>query len=106
MAKKFNIKDEGQFSDYLGVKVTHKENGNMSLTQPQLIDSILRTLGLLDGDKEAKPRDTPALTNKLIGPDKDGEPFDYDWNYLSVMGQLNFLEKSTRASFVVKASVE
>jgi hypothetical protein len=40
---------------------------------------------------------TPAVVTKLVGPDPDGDPFVYTWHYRSVVGKLNFLEKSTRA---------
>ena len=97
----FDVEDEGTLEDYLGVKVTHRSDGTIELTQPQLIDSILADLSLLDmhgnhkGNTTAK--DLPAKTTKLIGPDTSGPDFDYDWDYRSVLGKLNFLEKSTRA---------
>ena len=71
----------------------------MLLAQPHLIDSILIDLGLLDKDGKthgAKTKDTPALSTKILGPDFDGDPFDQPWDYRSVVGKLNFLEKSTR----------
>jgi hypothetical protein len=40
---------------------------------------------------------TPLLLTKLIGPDPQGAPFDYPWHYRSIIGKLNFFEKSTRA---------
>jgi hypothetical protein len=39
---------------------------------------------------------TPALITKLECPVPDGDPFDYSWHFRSVVGKLNFLEKSTR----------
>ena len=36
------------------------------------------------------------MTSVLLGPDKEGRPFEYEWGYRSVIGKLNFLEKSTR----------
>ena len=32
----------------------------------------------------------------LLQPDPNGEPFDQPWSYRSIIGKLNFLEKSTR----------
>jgi hypothetical protein len=91
----FNIEDEGDISDYLGVKVTKLPNGNISLTQPYLIQSILKDLHLLD-NKQATGRAIPTLTSRILHPDIHGEPFDNSFHYRSVIGKLNFLEKSTR----------
>ena len=41
-------------------------------------------------------KDTPAITNRLIGPDSKEEECNYPWDYRSVIGKLNFSEKSTR----------
>jgi hypothetical protein len=96
----FEVEDEGTIEDYLGVKVETLADGNIKLSQPHLIDSILEDLGLLINNKEvkheSKGRPTPALSTQIIGPDREGEPFDYAWSMRSVIGKLNFLEKSTR----------
>mmetsp|Transcript_28700 Transcript_28700/g.41073 ORF Transcript_28700/g.41073 Transcript_28700/m.41073 type:complete len:760 (+) Transcript_28700:1583-3862(+) len=90
----FNIQDEGNLCDYLGIHITRCEDGTMQLTQPHLIDSILADLGL---DKQgATGRVTPALTSRILHHDIDGEPFDERFHYRSIIGKLNFLEKSTR----------
>jgi hypothetical protein len=93
----FNVEDEGTIEDYLGVKVEQQlESGSFNLTQPHLIDSILRDLKLIDTKHVSNPRPTPALSTKLIGPDFDSQPFEYDWSYRSIIGKLNFLAMSTR----------
>lgn len=100
LSKIFEISDEGTLEDYLGVNVMHKDDGTILLAQPHLIDSILKDVGLMNEDgtvrSNAKGKETPALSTKLIGPDTEGAEFDYEWNYRSVIGKLNFLEKSTR----------
>ena len=72
----------------------------MELTQPQLIDSVLMDLGLLNKDgtekKATMSKTMPAMSTKILGPDPKGPDFQYDWDYRSVVGKLNFLEKSTR----------
>jgi hypothetical protein len=91
----FTVSDEGTISDYLGIKVVILPDGRMSFTQPQLIDSIIADCGL---DKpNAKPRDTPALSTRIVRRDEDGESWsDEKWKYRLLIGKLNFLEKSTR----------
>jgi hypothetical protein len=66
------------------------------MAQPHLIDSILEDLRLLNHSKpkEVKPVDTPATFENNLHKDAGGKPFDYPWDYCSVIGKLNFLEKS------------
>eukprot|EP00978_Attheya_sp_CCMP212_P036392 scaffold164691_cov35-Attheya_sp.AAC.2 len=89
----FDVTDEGDISDYLGVKVTRLDDGTITLTQLHLIDQIIEDLGLKEN---TKTKDLPALTSKVLNKDVNGKPFNEKWNYRSVVGKLNFLEKSTR----------
>jgi hypothetical protein len=91
---KYDIEDQGNICDYLGVKVTKTKDGKIKLTQPQLINSIIEDLHFQDNTKE---RDTPALSTQVLNRDQDGEPMDPTFHYRRVIGKLNFLEKSTRA---------
>jgi histone deacetylase 1/2 len=91
----FTVSDEGNINDYLGIRVTRTQDGHMKFTQRQLIDSIIADCGL--SKSNAKPKETPALSSKILLRDEDGEPWrDEKWKYRSVIGKLNFLEKSTR----------
>ena len=89
----FDVTDEGQLSDYLGVKIERKDDGTICLTQPHLIDQIISDLGL---KANTKTKDLPALSSKILNRDTNGHPFREDWHYRSIIGKLNFLEKSTR----------
>jgi hypothetical protein len=71
LRSQFNVDDGGDLSDYLGVKVTREKNGTINLTQPHLIESILRDLHLID-NKQATTRTLPALTTKILHPDATG----------------------------------
>ncbi len=64
------------------------------MTQPQLIESILKNLKL-DGSN-AKARSTPTLKTRVLHKDEKGAPFDESFHSRSVIGKLNYLEKSTR----------
>jgi hypothetical protein len=85
---------EGNISDFLGVNITYKADGTILLTQPQLIDSILKELGL-DGPK-VKTKTIPAAASKILTKHKDSEPFDGSFHYRRVIGKLNYLEKCSR----------
>jgi hypothetical protein len=92
MGMRFKVKEEGDLCDYLGIQNKKGDDGSMTLTQPQLIDSILKDMKL---DKDnVKVRKTPAMKTKLIHKDEDGEDFDNRFHYRSVIHKLNYLENA------------
>ena len=93
LGNRFNITDEGDIDEYLGVKVTRHDNGTISLTQPHLIDSIIADLGF---KANTKGKSTPAPSTASLNRDREGPTHDESWDYRSVIGKLNYLEKSTR----------
>ena len=93
LAKQFDITDEGNINEYLGVKVTKLPDCTITLTQPHLIDSIIADLGFKEN---TKGKATPAPSTASINRDLNGPPHAESWEYRSVIGKLNFLEKSTR----------
>jgi hypothetical protein len=93
MKSVFDLTDEGELSDYLGIKIQRLPDGRITLTQPHLIASIINDLKFV---KNTKAKDIPALSSAILQRDLDGEEFDEHWDYRSVIGKLNFLEKSTR----------
>jgi hypothetical protein len=80
--------------EFLGIEMQKKEDGSLSLSQPQLIDSILKDLRM-ESENVAK-RMTPSLKTRVLHKDAQGEPFDESFHYRSIIGKLNYLEKSTR----------
>lgn len=91
---KLDITVEGDLADFLGVKITRKSDGTYHLTQPHLIDSILKDLRL-DGN-DTKIKDTPALSSRILTSHPESPDFDNNFHYRSVIGKLNYLEKCTR----------
>jgi len=65
-----------------------------TLTQLHLIASILKDLHLNQGNTKSRP--VPALTTHLLTSDDEGASFDNSFDYCSMIGKLNYLEKSTR----------
>ena len=98
---KLTITVEGDLADFLGVSIDRRKDGTMHLSQPHLIDQILKDLRL-DGDK-VKPRSTPAASSKLLTRHSNSKAFDKSFDYRSVIGKLNYLENATRSdiSFAV-----
>ncbi len=94
MQKRFKIHEEGDLCDYLGIEIKKESDGSMTLMQPQLIDSILQDLKL--NGNNVKSRNTPVLKTRVLHKDEKGTAFDESFHYRSVIGKLNYLEKSTR----------
>jgi hypothetical protein len=61
---KLNITIEEDLQDFLGVNIDRKEDGIIHLTQPHLINQILKDLRL-DGDTVTK-KTVPASSSKLL----------------------------------------
>ncbi|KAL7564554.1 hypothetical protein ACA910_013955 [Epithemia clementina (nom. ined.)] len=93
--QRFNVDNQGEVKAFLGIKIRNQTDGSIMLTQPHLIDSILQDLQL---QSNSQVRETPALSTVILHKDEQGKPKDQQANfhYCSVIGKLNFLEKSTR----------
>ena len=89
---RFTIDDQGDIGDFLGIQVTRFPDGSIQLTQPQLIDTIIKDLHLQSGSNMKK---TSAVPNNPLHKDTDGPDMTPYFHYRSVIGKLNFLEKST-----------
>jgi len=90
--KAFDMTDEGELADYLGVEIKELPNGTIKLSQLHLIQQIIDDMKF---KPNTKARSTPAATTVKLGRDLEGVPFDEDWDYRSSIGKLNLLEKST-----------
>ena len=95
---RFTVDDQGDIGDFFGIQVTRFPDGTIQLTQPKLIEAIIKDLHLQSGSNTKK---TPAVPNNLLHKDTDGPDMTPDFHYRSVIGKLNFLEKSTRPDLSV-----
>jgi len=93
LSEECKIEDKGQIEDYLGVNVNYMQDKYIELTQSQLIDEIINDLNL---DVKDSIRETPALSSKILHRHLEEPEAEISWNYRSVIGKLNYLEKSTR----------
>ena len=91
---KLDVTDEGDITDFLGVNIEHRDDGSVKLSQPHLIDQILKDLRMQG--PEVKTKSTPAASTKILSKQQDLPPFDRSFHYRSVIGRLNYLEKCTR----------
>jgi hypothetical protein len=91
---KLDITVEGDIQDFLGVNIEKHKNGTIRLTQPHLIDAVLDDLRM--NNDQVVPKTIPAKSSEILGRHDDSEPFDNSFNYRSVIGKLNYLEKGSR----------
>ena len=91
-----DVTEEGDIQDFLGVNIERKDaDGSVHLLQPHLIDSILKDLNLM-GDN-AKTKDIPAASSRILKRNQDDPDHKSDFNYRSVIGKLNYLERGSRS---------
>ncbi len=81
---------EGTIFGFLGINFKCK-NGTIELTQPGLINKVIKYTGMDD----AKIKHTPAADAPL-GSDKDGEPLDEEWSMPAAVGMLLYISSNTR----------
>jgi Reverse transcriptase (RNA-dependent DNA polymerase) len=94
ISNKFAITSKESVNDFLGVKIERcVKKGTISLTQSQLINSIIKDLGL---QENSNTRKTPALSSKILNAYAASPSHSELWHYRSIIGKLNYLEKSTR----------
>jgi hypothetical protein len=99
LGKNFKVDDQGTLNDYLGVNIEERPDGKLELTQPTLLLSILKDVGLWDSGRKhmATSRSTPAYHTTILAKDEEGENHKKeDFDYRQVIGKLLYLEKSTR----------
>lgn len=77
-------------SAYLGLQITHPEEGSVELKQPAFIERLINAVGL----KDERLHDTPA--DSVLHRDAKGEERKTTFHYRSVIGQLNYLAATTR----------
>jgi hypothetical protein len=89
-----NITVEGDLQDFLGVNIERRSDGTIHLTQPHLIDQILNDLRL--DQENVAIKTTPARSSSILRTYPESKPFDGHFNYRSVIGKLNYLERGSR----------
>ena len=84
----FDVSDEGEIADFLGVAHTVDENGKIHLRQNKLIQQILADMGYND---RTKAKDKPAVVGQVLHRAEDEPPHTAPWGFRSIIGKLNFL---------------
>ena len=80
-------------ADYINVNISYQDEGkSIKWTQPKFYNQILDDSGL---DKSSNIKDTQAVQKQILH-EGDQQEFNTEWDYGSVIGKMNYLEKCTR----------
>jgi hypothetical protein len=86
------LKDPYPIVDFLGIRFSHKDHGELGMSQTGLIDAETERANIPRG--RLKNKTTPAIAT--LHANKDGLKRQKSWNYPSVVGQLNYLAQNSR----------
>mmetsp|Transcript_15021 Transcript_15021/g.28265 ORF Transcript_15021/g.28265 Transcript_15021/m.28265 type:complete len:2300 (+) Transcript_15021:159-7058(+) len=87
----FQLRNEGEIGDFLGIRIQKQGEDSFYLTQTGLIDKVLTLTGMENCNAISTPTGREAL-----GSDRDGPAFDEKWKYSAVIGMLLYLSGNTR----------
>ena len=90
----FVFTDGGELDTYLGVQVKKQPNGSLELTQPFLIDKIIKTI-IGNDETIIHPTNLPAA-KELLYKDENGEARKHQFNYRQAIGMLTYLQGTSR----------
>ena len=89
----YDLEAQQSVKDYLGINIKRMKDGKIKLSQPHLIDQVVKEVGMSIG----KGQSTPAASTVILHRFEHEEDYDEkEFHYRSVIGKLNFIEKSTR----------
>ena len=92
-AHNFDVTDEGDLKDYLRVDISPQQDGSLHLSRSKLIEQILADLNFQSNTTSVP---CPARIGEVLTKHADSHEHKADWHYRSIIGKLNFLEKSMR----------
>ena len=92
---------EGNVKDFLGVNIERHKNGSITFSQPHLIDKVLKAMHM--SADNLKPKPTPMASSRILSRHSNSEDFDKSFNYRSVVGMLNYIDKGSRSDIACAA---
>ncbi|KAI2507936.1 hypothetical protein MHU86_6469 [Fragilaria crotonensis] len=99
-AVELNLTVEGDISDFLGVQIDRINDNTFNLSQPHLINDIIKELRL-DAGQNVAIKNTTGASSKVLCRHLESPPFDDHFNYCRVIGQMNYLEKLALSLFIL-----
>jgi hypothetical protein len=89
---KLTLNDPDPIDDLLEIHFSHKDNGELHMSQTGLIDAVTKSANIPIGTL----KNTPTPATSILHADKDGLERQESWNYPPVVGQLNYLAQNSR----------
>ena len=96
LQEEYDLTDDGELQDYLGIRFDRQGDGSLLLTQPRMIERVLGIVGLDPDNNQTKLHDTPASEHKILDNDPNAAPRNQSWNYRSAVGCLSYLQAMIR----------
>lgn len=101
LQQSFDLTDEGNLKDYLGVRITRNPDGSALLSQPRMVERCLKLVGMpaeasQDDVPHTKIHETPAVCRPILSKDPNGQPRKQRWDYRAAVGALNYLLSMSR----------
>ena len=90
---KLEIEGQGDLTDYLGINFTYHKDGFIIMSQPQLIDQIIKDVKLMANSHLSS---SPAAASKLLQRDQKDMLFNGRFHCRSLIGRLSYFDKGTR----------
>ena len=92
--QKFEVEKKGNVQKFLGMKFT-QSNATVPFAQTHLIDQFIKDMGIFD--KECKCPYIPMHSSHILKRNQlESNHDDSSYQYKSIKGILNYLEKSSR----------
>jgi hypothetical protein len=88
---KLTLNDPYPIDDFLGIRFSHQDNGELHMNQTGLVDAVTESAHIPKG--QLKNTSTPATA--ILQADTEGLARQESWNYPSVIGQLNYIAQNS-----------
>jgi hypothetical protein len=89
---KLTLNDPDPIDDFVGIHFSHKDNGELHMSQTGIIDAVTEIAHIPKG----RLKNTPTPATAILNADSDGLARQESWNYPSVIGQLNYPAQNSR----------
>ena len=87
----FNLENRGVIADYLGLNINYKKNGEVIMTQPQLIKQIIEDAKL---EYNAHLPPTPTVSSRMLRREENDPAYQEKIHYRSLVEKINYFEES------------
>ena len=94
LKKDFDLTDKGDLLDYLGTRFDRNPDGSVLLTQPRMVERILKLIRFDKISENVTKHDTPATT--VLDNNPKAPSRMQSWNYRSAVGCLSYLQAMVR----------